>query len=454
MVTRHAGYVALLVLIVAGGMTASLFGANGNFVPDWTFKGSSLTEWQMLGSADWRAENGEIVGTPKTAEGGWLVLNQSFQDVQVAASLRCAAACKAGVLLRAEKTPEGMKGILVSYTPGDIAAYAVKLDAQGHEVEPRKNPGRRRTGAFRGERRRDPAERRAGGRGAGAAARCQHLEARRAARRICRRRTRWSRRWPGRSRCRTGRRRRRRGRAGMPEGYTNPYTTPTFEFKPTDWNNVEVEVEANLLRGWLNGGPEAGAANGAADEELGRYGPVALYVGGAGEVRFKDIAFKDLGRRVTAAGAGVARASRCSALSNFTTAWSASAADINRDGILDVVAGPVYFLGPDFTVMREITLSQTVNPEQRLRRARWCTTRTTGPATAGPTCSSARRSTSIPARNCDDGTACRPACSPAAKSPCTRTSTATARSTSSTAARRACRIRIRIRRTRSASGFP
>src|SRR5204863_9793342 len=89
-----------------------------------------------------------------------------------------------------------------------------------------------------------------------------------------------------------------RGRAGMPEGYTNPYTTPTFEFKPNDWNDVEVEVEANLLRGWLNGGPEAGAANGAADEELGRYGAVALYVGGSGEVRFKDVALKDLGRRV------------------------------------------------------------------------------------------------------------------------------------------------------------
>jgi hypothetical protein len=65
----------------------------------------------------------------------------------------------------------------------------------------------------------------------------------------------------------------------MPEGYTNPYTTPTFEFKPNDWNDVEVEVEANLLRGWLNGGPEAGAANGAVEEELAlRSGRV--YVGG------------------------------------------------------------------------------------------------------------------------------------------------------------------------------
>src|SRR3954454_23966509 len=102
---------AMVVGVVALTLTISLSGANGNFVPDWTFKGSTLTEWQKIGSADWRAENGEIVGTPTTADGGWLVLNQSFQDVQVAGSLRCAGACKVGVLLRAEKTPEGMKGV-------------------------------------------------------------------------------------------------------------------------------------------------------------------------------------------------------------------------------------------------------------------------------------------------------------------------------------------------------
>jgi hypothetical protein len=39
-------------------------GANRNFVPDWTFKGSSLGAWRRLGAAEWRAENGEIVGTP------------------------------------------------------------------------------------------------------------------------------------------------------------------------------------------------------------------------------------------------------------------------------------------------------------------------------------------------------------------------------------------------------
>ncbi len=152
-----------------------------------------------------------------------------------------------------------------------------------------------------------------------------------------------------------------RGRAAMPEGYTNPYTTPAFDFKPTDWNTLEVEVDANILRGWLNGGPEPGAANGAADEENGRYGPVVLYVGGVGEVRFRELGIKDLGKRVTPTET-VSPRFKMLRLSNFSYAWSASAADINRDGILDVVSGPLYFLGPDFTVSREIALSQTGSP--------------------------------------------------------------------------------------------
>ena len=31
-------------------------GANKNFVPDWTFQGSSLGSAHMLGGADWRAD--------------------------------------------------------------------------------------------------------------------------------------------------------------------------------------------------------------------------------------------------------------------------------------------------------------------------------------------------------------------------------------------------------------
>ena len=111
---------------------ALLPGATGNFVADWSFKGSALDGWQPLGQADWRAENGEIIGTPRAPDGGWLLLKQSFQDVQLAASVRCAATCAPGLLLRAEALPDGgMKGIFVSYAPDDTGAYAVTIDAQG-----------------------------------------------------------------------------------------------------------------------------------------------------------------------------------------------------------------------------------------------------------------------------------------------------------------------------------
>ena len=161
-----------------------------------------------------------------------------------------------------------------------------------------------------------------------------------------------------------------RGRAGMPEGYTNPYTPGVFEFKANDWNALEAQVDANVLRGWLNNGPESGAANGAADEERGSYGPIALYVGGSGEVRFKDIAVKDLGRHVLPAEA-VSPRYKMLRLSNFNYTWSTAVADINRDGHPDIVAGPWYFLGPDFTVSREIALSQTWNPSNAYPNNLW-----------------------------------------------------------------------------------
>ena len=96
------------------------------FIPDATFKGSSLSGWHVLGAADWSAQNGELVGKAKPS-GGWLVLDKSYQDVGFFASFRCADGCKTGVLLRAEKTPSGMKGIYMSLTEGDVAAYQVCL---------------------------------------------------------------------------------------------------------------------------------------------------------------------------------------------------------------------------------------------------------------------------------------------------------------------------------------
>src|SRR5690349_20116907 len=102
---RRAVPVTLLALVsVAAGVRAA---DPPDFKADAAFTGSSLANWRMVGQADWSAQNGEIVGKPKAADGGWLVMNKSFQDVQFFANVRCAVApCKTGLLVRAEKTAD------------------------------------------------------------------------------------------------------------------------------------------------------------------------------------------------------------------------------------------------------------------------------------------------------------------------------------------------------------
>src|SRR5215469_11463586 len=83
-----------------------------SFHPDVTMSGTSLNGWHSTGAAEWSAEKGEIVGRPGQAGSGWLVLDQSYQDVNFYTEFRCADGCVTGVLFRAEKTPDGgMKGI-------------------------------------------------------------------------------------------------------------------------------------------------------------------------------------------------------------------------------------------------------------------------------------------------------------------------------------------------------
>ena len=120
-----------LLATSAAFLTVPVTATRSTFVPDWTFKGSTLTGWHVLGAADWKAVDGELVGTPKSADGGWLILDKSFQDVQFGADFKCTGGCRTGVLLRAEKTPTGMKGVFLSLDDGEVGGYAVTLDANG-----------------------------------------------------------------------------------------------------------------------------------------------------------------------------------------------------------------------------------------------------------------------------------------------------------------------------------
>ena len=112
---RLAGIAAIAALATAW------LGAQGpakDFRPDTTFGGSTLAGWHTLGSSQWKAQNGELIGTASGSGGGWLVLDASYQDLQFFTRFRCMGECGTGVLFRAEKTADGMTGVYVALNTG------------------------------------------------------------------------------------------------------------------------------------------------------------------------------------------------------------------------------------------------------------------------------------------------------------------------------------------------
>ena len=229
-------------------------GVAGNFAADSSFTGSSLTGWRPVGGATWRAENGEIVATAGT--GGWLLSDKSFEDVAVVAAFRCTGACNAGVLVRAEPTTDGgTKGIFVSLTAEDRASYRITIDPQGRETSRERlrppAPGQLRVAPPAPANPPPPAA--AGGRPP-------------------------------------------TGPPPMPGGIPSPIARPEATVKAGEWNTIEVVLDANIVRAFLN--DAAGIRDGVADAEFGAFGAIGLYAGGDGEVRFRKVAFKDLHSRV------------------------------------------------------------------------------------------------------------------------------------------------------------
>ena len=320
------------IATLAALVTVPLAGTRSTFVPDWTFKGSTLTGWHVLGAAEWKAIDGELVGTPKSPDGGWLVLDKSFQDVEFGADFKCASGCKTGVLLRAEKTPTGMKGIFLSLDEGEVGGYAVTLDASGkivtrERLRPggglmRVAPSAADAAAAAAARAGGPGRGGAGRGGAGAQA-------------------------PG-----------GRGRGVLPSGATLPDLSEPTALKPNDWNDVDVVIDANIFRPWVNTSANGG---GAADDEVGKFGPIAIYAGGSGEVRFRDVSYRDLSLKRSVK-EELSPNFQMLRLTPFYYSFASAAADFDRDGNMDIVSGPFIFHGPDFTRVREFYLALSTNP--------------------------------------------------------------------------------------------
>ncbi|MDZ4698598.1 MAG: family 16 glycoside hydrolase [Rhodothermales bacterium] len=283
--------IALSILLVAHAATAQ---PSPHFVPDWAFSGSDLSAWRPLGGAQWKAEAGAITGTPNGA-GGWLISDQAFHDFQFSLRFRCAAACNAGVLLRAKTPAEGgpSGGMFIAVTDS-LRLYQVSLDAAGRELV------------------RTP------------------LPAAGAMRRIA---------------------------PAVSEGPLR--MASAMPLAAGDWNTLHIAVDANIVRvhedGW-----EAGTA-GVTGEHSNGYGSIALYVGGSGAVEFDGLSAADMNlRRVSPE--TTSPLFSLQRLDEFYYAWDTAVADINRDGVSDVVAGPYYYLGPDYTQRGEIYAGETFSP--------------------------------------------------------------------------------------------
>jgi hypothetical protein len=308
-----------------------------NFKPDAVFKAASLAAGHVVGDATWRAENAELAGKAKPGgSGGWLLLDKSYQDVGFHASFLCDAGCKTGVLLHAQKSPDGgLTGIFVSLTDGDLNSYRVAIDANGKELSREKLATGGRGGGGGGGRGGSGGGR-GGGRAGGGQAAAQPVAIVAAAPAV----------------------RPARGPAIGPNGYVIPPSKGGYH--SSDWNEIELLLHGATLTPQINGGN--GVTGGSTGEDAASAGGmVALFIGGPGEVRFKDVGLKDLEARSEPA-EQISASYKMQRIDEFYYGWSAAVADINHDGIPDIVSGPFYYLGPDYTVRKEIYPAVTYNP--------------------------------------------------------------------------------------------
>ncbi len=145
-----------------------------------------------------------------------------------------------------------------------------------------------------------------------------------------------------------------RERLGAPP--TNPNAVQAAAAQaltPGEWNPVRINIWGNTVRSF------PGSVGPLPDAEGD--GPIALYVGGSGDVRFKDVAWKNV-NRVTLEKEQVSSRFTPLQISTMYYGWSTAASDVNRDGNMDIVSGPFYYLGPGFTERRIYREGRVYNP--------------------------------------------------------------------------------------------
>ena len=274
-----------------------------------------LEGWTSRGDGRWKVADGEIVANGE----GWLALNQGLEDFIFRFDFRSERG-EVGIILRNAPTdwsrfshPSGAAGntagLYIELTGNNAGAISlVTLEKQGKVLESHRVPG---PPAFTEPKRID---------GACAPVACVGIN--------------------------------------HPFGTLTGYPPePLVQIKPAKdgWKSVEIALRGPALP-W----DKTGLAKVA--DQRSQFGEIALHVTGPGATaRFKELSIFDLTERVAgiAANQGVSRVRQ---LTDLFYSEGVAAADLNGDGYDEVIAGPFYYLGPDFGIAREIFPPTTVNP--------------------------------------------------------------------------------------------
>ncbi len=144
----------------------------------------------------------------------------------------------------------------------------------------------------------------------------------------------------------------------------DPPDPAQFPFNKGGWNHVDFFLRGQMLVVSFNGYRaqpcdlvKAGAASAIGLSKVG----IGVAANQGASIRLKDLETEDLLVRNTAADI-VGKGFREKKVTDLFYSEGVAVGDLNRDGNLDLVTGPFYYLGPDFKTAVEIYPSSTFNP--------------------------------------------------------------------------------------------
>ncbi len=323
--------ITVFTTVCITALTTNTVMANPGEVPfkaDVRLEGSSLEGWQTFGQASWSMQDGVITGRPRSDSGGWLMLDKKMANIGAYSKILCPKSCKAGLLLRAEKTADGgLKGIYVALSDAERGIYAITVDANGRETSRKPVEAGHSLGGLPKTFANTPPHI------------IEHMKTRKEM----------------------------LERLGdpQPKDILAPMIKPLGEYAPGAWNSVNVYLYQDSLNPSVNGAPNGVGAlpQSIVAAEDGTYGAVALYVGGKGSAQFKDVRVKDLMLR-TQSHEKTSSDFHMLRLDSLFYSWSPAVGDFNRDGKKDIAAGSWIYYGPDFTKAQEYYVPTVYNPTQ------------------------------------------------------------------------------------------